>query len=496
VPAGTGAGDGHPAELSALADFTLAPSEVILAPADTSQWASARLLDGLAATVRGFSAPVSSAMRAMVERAEEGGRAAAPVAAWPGTERRHRADDAAFLGGVYAFSENYSDTGLRSVAHFGSIVIPTLLLAAQEQPLAGRDALAAIVVGYDVLEYLGGTLNGGRPRMAHQIRGFRPTATAGPAAAVAVLARLRGWTHEQTVRGLSLACSQGGGLRPSPPAAVSAIRIQSGEALRRAIHTVQLIEAGLQAHEDMLRVDGGFFPAYAAGELGTPPLPVAGGPAGAVVLASMKLDCTPHTLCTMLDATRLIAGRRPSRPGRVDELESAEVFVPRQHTVISGTKKPLPATFAQAANHIPFCVALALETGSPLFPQVLQEGIGNESVRRAVDRVQVVADDQLTARFDADPGSWPARVEIRWRDGAVDTVELPAPETTTWTPGRALTEAARKAAAILRLPAGVSDADLRDAFSGVADWPDLWAETDQFRKLGLGAPPTGGPDGS
>jgi hypothetical protein len=156
----------------------------------------------------------------------------------------------------------------------------------------------------------------------------------------------------------------------------------------------------------------------------------------------------------------------------------------------------LPATFAQAANHIPFCVALALETGSPLFPQVLEEGIGNESVRRATGRVRVVADDQLTARFDADPESWPARVEVRWRDGATDTVELPAPDTTTWTASRALTEAAKKAVAILRLPPGISDADLRDAFSGVEDWPDLWAETDRFRKLGLGLPPTGGTDGS
>src|SRR6201999_750312 len=105
-------------------------------------------------------------------------------------------------------------------------------------------------------------------RMAHQLRGFRPTPSAGPLAAVAVLGRLAGRSHEDMVAALGLACSQGGGLRPSTASPTSALRLQSGEALRRSVHTVALATAGVAVHPGVLRCPGGYFPAYVFGEPG------------------------------------------------------------------------------------------------------------------------------------------------------------------------------------------------------------------------------------
>ena len=449
------------AELEELTEFVTAPADEVLADGATAAWASARLLDGLGSIGHGFSAPISRAVRTAVDSGPG-------ISAWPDVCQTYRHDDAGLLLGVYAFSENYCDTGIGSVAHLGSIVIPALLIAAQDRPVSGRDALAAIAVGYNVMEYLGATINGGRPRMASQLKGFRPTASAGPAAAVAVLARLSGLPPAQCQQALALACSQGGGLRRSPIGPAAAIRVQSGEAVRRAVQTLRLSRAGISAHPDILRAPGGFFAAYGDGELGRPELPRAGR-SGFVATASVKLDCTPHTLVTLLDAVRELIRGADGAPGAID------VWVPAQHHTISGDPKPVPRTFPDGASHVPFCVALAAVTGRFLYPSVIEDGLSDSRATALTERVSVRVDDQLTELFDRDPSSWPARVRIAWRSGAESELELVRPASAGWNAADTLTAVANKVAALANGEAG-SAAALRDRFSGVSSWPDVWAQ--------------------
>lgn len=451
------------AELTALAEYATAPDDALLAAPDQGRWAGARLLDGLAVLAHGTRTPVAEAVRTTVPDGT------GELAAWPDVASRRRADDTAFLLGVAAFAENYADTGLGSVAHVNSIVVPALLVAAQRRPLTGREALAALVVGYNVMEWAGGTLNGGRPRMAHQLRGFRPTPSAGPLAAVAVLARVAGCTTAETANAIGLACSQGGGLRPSTASPTAAIRIQSGEALRRAVHTLDLARAGIVTHPGILRCPGGYFPAYEFAEPGPYPVPVAGEPGDLMTRVSMKLECTPHTLVTMLDAARAAAARRGA-----EGIEAVTVRVPAQHNVISGGDKRHPGSFAEAVGHVPYCIALAMRTGSHLYPQVILDGLADAGVRALTGRVRLVVEERLTALFDDDPGSWPAIVEVGWTGGARERVELRAPETVGWTADDALHHAAVKAVALLGSGVGTPD-ELAAEFGRAADWPDLWA---------------------
>jgi 2-methylcitrate dehydratase PrpD len=451
-------------ELAALAAYCVAPDDEILAAPGQALWASARLLDGLAVVVHGSGTPISTAARQVFPAL--GG----PTHAWPDVAAGHRADDAAYLLGVYAFSENYADTGLGSVAHINSIVVPALLVAIQQRAVTGRQALAALVVGYNVMEWAGATLNGGRPRMAHQLRGFRPTPSAGPLAAVAVLGRLAGLSAAELANAIGLACSQGGGLRPSTSSPTSAIRIQSGEALRRSVHTLALAGAGIAAHPGILRCPGGYFPAYGFGELGRYDVPVAGRPGDLMTTISMKLECTPHTLVTMLDAVRAIAGRRTFT---ASDVESVTIRVPAQHNVISGGDKPFPTTFSQAAGHVPYCIAVAMLTRSNLFPSVIEGGLTDDAVRLLTGRVTLVVEDRLTALFDDDPTSWPALVEVRWADGGTDALEMRAPETTDWTAEDALRHAALKAVALLGDDVG-TESDLVGQFRDVESADDIW----------------------
>jgi 2-methylcitrate dehydratase PrpD len=415
------------------------------------------LLDGLGSIGHGFSAPISQAVRTAVD-------AGPGISAWPDVRQTYRRDDAGLLLGVYAFSENYCDTGIGSVAHLGSIVIPALLIAAQDRPVSGRDGLAAIAVGYNVMEYLGATINGGRPRMASQLKGFRPTASAGPAAAVAVLARLSGLSPAQCQQAIALACSQGGGLRRSPIDPAAAIRVQSGEAVRRAVQTLRLSRAGIAAHPDILRAPGGFFAAYGDRELGRPELPRAGR-SGFVATASVKLDRTPHTLVTLLDAVRELIRGADGAPGWIDTID---VWVPAQHHTISGDLKPVPRTFPDGAGHVPFCVALAAVTGRFLYPSVIEDGLSDSRATALAERVSVRVDDQLTALFDRDPSSWPARVRIGWRSGAESELELVRPASAGWDAADTLMAVADKVAALANDVADASG-NLASRVNTVAD---------------------------
>ena len=452
------------ASVEDLAAFATAPTADLLAPPEHRTWAAARLLDGLGVIAHGTGTRVTQVARTAVPPGS------GDLCAWPDVQPSYRADDLAFLLGVAAFSENYCDTGLGSVAHINSIVVPALLVAMQQRPVSGADALAALVVGYNVMEWAGGTLNGGRPRMAHQLRGFRPTPTAGPLAAVAVLGRLAGLAPGDLANAIGLACSQGGGLRPSDASGTGAIRIQSGEAMRRAVSTLALSLAGITSPRDVLNRPGGWFPAYLFSEPGHYAVPVAGQADDLMTQISMKLECTPHTLVTMLDLARSFAADRAVTAAGV---RSVVVRVPAQHNVISGGDKPFPAQFSEAVAHVPFGIATAMITGSHLYPDVITRGIADREVQALTPKVSLVVDDELTAVFDDDPASWPAEVEVAWADGTSGTAKLHAPETSTWTAAQALAHAAEKTEVLLGGRAGDRDALIAE-FGDVAEWPDIW----------------------
>jgi 2-methylcitrate dehydratase PrpD len=454
------------AELMQLARYATMPSDQILRD-DLEMWAVARLVDGVANIFHGYKSPLSQLVRTVTTFQEKKG-----VVAWPDLSRHYRDDDAGFLLGVYGFSENYCDTGLRSVAHPGSIVIPALIVASQLRQISGREALAAIAVGYNICEYLGAILNGGYPRMAHQIRGFRPTPSVGPIAAAGMFARINGASEDGCLQAMALACQQGGGLRAGAyQSSLAATRIQSGEAIRRALHSVHLAAAGILSDPAILRADGGYLGAYAGGELGNAPLP----PLienDALATVSMKLDCTPHTLVTMLDLARELSERENID---VNNINSVVVSVPEQHNTISSASAELPTTFTVAARHVPFCIALALISKSHLYPSTIISGIANPDVIRLTPHISLVPDEELTKIFNSDSTSWPARIEIEWKSGRREKIERHAPATSDWNAETASRFAKHKMNALLSERLGTAEPSAVSYFDRASCWPNFWS---------------------
>ena len=170
--------------IAELAHFVAAtPWEAI--PGPLRQHAKLVLLDTVGVMLAGSMEPEVAAARARLT--ETGGRGATIYApGWPATDPR----TAALLNGLAGRSIELCE-GHRYVSCQGSVqVLPTALASAEWLGRSGREALAALILGYEVAARIGAAITA-RP-LAHQ-NGQAPLL-----GAVAAGARLRGLTGEET----------------------------------------------------------------------------------------------------------------------------------------------------------------------------------------------------------------------------------------------------------------------------------------------------------
>lgn len=320
-----------------------------------------------------------------------------------------RPDDDAFLFGSYAFSENYGDTSLRSVAHPNTVIVPALLAAAKAKPVSGERLLSALVVGYQVMEFLARSLNNGSPRMGHQIRGFRPSASTGAVGAAAAIAHAWALPTETVQAAMEIACNYGGGLRRHGPGPTSSIRVHSGESARGGMTAVLLATSGLVGENTMIEGDGGFLHAYMADALDHDAEIYLGTETWAINDVAFKLHSTAHTLHTALDCILDLT----EQGLRAEQIEEIEIRIPAQHATISAsTPYRSPDSAAAASGSYPFSVGVAAVTMDYVWPEQLEAYLGRGEVEGLASRTRVIVDDRQTEIFDREPGTWPASVLV------------------------------------------------------------------------------------
>src|SRR3954470_15922156 len=200
-----------------LAEFTQSlryediPSEVVDA-------AKLHLLDTLGCGLAAHGVGVGGAGRSTM--AELGGEGDATVI---GSESRMPAANAAFANAMLCHALDFDDTHGGSVAHVSVVVSPTALAVGEANGTDGRELVAAIVGGNEVVTRVGGAAAG-----AFHRRGFHPTAVAGIFGGVTTAARLSELPLDRTVSALGIAGSMASGLfayledgtdtKPVPPA--------------------------------------------------------------------------------------------------------------------------------------------------------------------------------------------------------------------------------------------------------------------------------------
>lgn len=382
---------------------------------ETVAAAAAHLLDGIGITVAGARTPLAGVVRrylSLGDAQREVGCSSREQRPIPPPPRD--LEDCGFLLGCHAFSLNYGDTSLRSVAHPNTVVVPTILAASQQAEVSGDDAVGALVAGYQALEFAAQTLNNGNPRLGHQLRGFRPTASCGAIGAAATLASLWNLDEDTLAVALELACNAGSGLRrASGRGWLSANNIHSGEAVRAGVQSVLLATCGLLGDDLMFEGPGGFFSAHSGGELDASAKRYLSSGVWAVNDVAFKFHATAHTLHTALDC--LLAIQRKHRFA-VEEIEHIDVYVPAPHAEISGGPPRPPRDPREAGSSFSYAAAVVARSIDYAWPSALEAGLRDPAILKLQQRVRLHADETMTRRFEHDaPGSWPAGVEVESR---------------------------------------------------------------------------------
>lgn len=208
------------------------------------------ILDSLGCCIFGSTLPSVKKLTNVILR--EGGNEQASLL---GTPYKASASQAALVNGTSAHAFQLDEVHADATLHPGSIVIPTVFaLSESSTSVSGREAIAAIVAGYEVGVRIGLAADGNMFK-----RGYHNQGTTGVFAAASAAARILGLDSDKTVNALGIAGSQAAGLMAVQEGAM-AKSFHSGRAAQSGVYAALLAAQGYTGIPEVLEVPyGGFF---------------------------------------------------------------------------------------------------------------------------------------------------------------------------------------------------------------------------------------------
>ncbi len=380
------------------------------------------VLDTLGIALAGATEPCTRAARAVGRAA--GGRPEATVVVHGD---RLPAPAAALVNGASSFAHNFTDTTLSCIVHAGPVVVPAALAAGEAVGATGRDVLAAIVGGYEVMTRVGNAINAGTARMAHHKKGFHPTETCGVFGAAAVGARLFGLTVDQTAQALGIAGSLAGGLSLSLRDGSDVWRAHPGFAAHHGLLAARLAAEGLTGPIGVLDDPRGFCAAFTDGAFDAEALTRDLGKRMLVLDAAFKLHNVAHVWALPLDA--LAALRQTHGFTHADVAEIVVTF-PQAWTAIMSERSRdpdwMPETYSQATNDLRYGVAVGLRDGRVHVEQFDERHLHDAAVRDLARRVVPRPEPAFDAAWETTDRA-PVDVEVVLTSGARHTMHVDHP---------------------------------------------------------------------
>jgi 2-methylcitrate dehydratase PrpD len=351
------------------------------------------LLDTVGVILAGSLQPeVAGARDRLTATAGRGATVFAP--GWPATDPR----TAALLNGLAGRSIELCE-GHRYVSCQAAVqVLPAVLASAEWLERSGRDALAALVFGYEVAARIGAGLTS--RRLAHQ-NGQAPLL-----GAVAAGARLRSVTGEQ----MSLALRIGAILVLTPAytnavAGATALNVAGGMSGLAGILAPELALAGVSAQPDAIEeslsqlVGDGFRPEAVTEELGR---------RWEIARNYFRLRACCNPIYSALDALEEIIGDSRPDPAAIERIDVAT------YGFAANMREPDPANYFAAKYSLPHAAAALVLRGHAGYSAFTEDAIRDPAIAALRRRITVREDPDLSAHV---PRLKPARVTVAFADG-------------------------------------------------------------------------------
>jgi 2-methylcitrate dehydratase PrpD len=380
-------------------------------PAPVVEAAKLHLLDtvgcGLAAHALGVASEGRTAM------AELGGEAQASVI---GLDTRLPAPNAAFANAMLCHGLDFDDTHSDSVAHVSVVVTPAALAAGEALGSSGRDVLAAIVGGNEVVTRVGMAASG-----QFHARGFHPTAVCGVFGATTAAGRLAGLDAATTASALGIAGSFAGGLFAYLDDATPTKPMHPAWAAHGGLFASRLASLGAAGPPGVFENRFGLYYAFVGATQGEVDLAAQAADLGER-WETPRIAYKPYPACHFihgsLGATASLLGQLEA-----DEVDSIVVTVPEAAVALvlePAASKQAPRTEYEAKFSLQYSTAAMLVHGRVGVRSYSEEEIGDPRVAALAGKVRYEVRE-----YDSYPAAFPGGVRVALRDGR--TLEADAP---------------------------------------------------------------------
>lgn len=237
---------------------------------------------------------------------------------------------AAWCNASLAHLLDFDDHGF---SHPTAILLPVALAVGAATGASGREAVSALVLGYEVFERLARSARPHEP--ATRGSGIHPTSVYGAPAAAAVAARLLDLDHAQVVTALGIAATQGFGL--SQQFGTWAKGVNAGNAAQAGVTAAQLAKRGFEGDSTGISGRYGLFQAI-HGE-GNFDLSLVHEEAGRWAIEDPGLALKPYPACTsnlksvdaMVQIFEEVDGYDPAKVARIKVDVHPDIFHTLRH---------------------------------------------------------------------------------------------------------------------------------------------------------------------
>jgi len=366
-------------------------------PSPVQRHAKLVLLDTLGVILAGAERPEVRQLRERLA-SNFGGDATVFASGWP----RYDPRTAALLNGIAGRSIELCE-GLRFVSGQAAMqMLPGVLAVGEHLGSAGREMLAAFVLGYDVAARLGG---GFTPRpLAHQ------NGQVSLLAAAAAGARLHGLDAAGISRAMRIATTLL--LTPSYTNAVAgatALNVAGGMSGFAAALVPELARAGFEAQDDAIEealgqlVGSAFSPDGIIDELGT---------VWHITRNYFRLYACCNPIHPALDCLQEALAALQPRPDQIERIDIAT------YRFASVMRNPDPPNYFASKYSLPHAAAVMAVRGEAGYAALGDSALQDPAIVSLRHRVQVTEDPAMTA---VAPRLRPARVTVTLTDGRSST---------------------------------------------------------------------------
>jgi 2-methylcitrate dehydratase PrpD len=389
--------------LHRLAQFTCDLQRCDLS-ADVFRAAKRAVVDWWAATVPGGVRPPATLLTAALS-SELGVGEATLVPS--GT--RVGARTAALINGSAAHTIEFDDIYRDALYHPGAPTIAAALAATQARRAGGDRFLRSVIAGYELSTRIGVVVQPAHYNFWHT------TGTVGTFGAAAAGATVLQLDANRCTHALATAGTLAAGLQQAFRSDSMSKPLHSGHAAEIGLLAALAAERGVTGAVDILEGARGFGAAMS----NSPDFAAALDDVTTFNIANTTFKnhmACGHTFAA-IDAVREL---RTCQNLTADHVERIEIATYAKAIEVAGTRNPVTAFEAQFS--LPYCVAVALVTGSARTAAFTDAAIHDQAVRALMARIQLVVDPQADALY---PNQRAATVIIHTKAGETCSAHAP-----------------------------------------------------------------------